>query len=158
MTDDREPAFEDALIGAIAQSLAPVTPPAALAARLRQRLLDTVTATPPAQADTHLTIRAAEGNWSEILPGVSMKLLREDHATRSYLLRLEAGAHLPAHPHRIDEECLVLSGDVWLGDVQAHAGDFHLARGGTLHGEIRSEGGCLLYLRSESYSGGAHLG
>lgn len=157
MSDDHEAELEDALIGRLAESLAPISPPAALAARLRRRLLDTVRAAAAEKSDVHLTIRAAEGNWSEILPGVSMKLLREDRATRSYLLRLEAGAHLPAHPHRIDEECLVLSGDVWLGDVQAHAGDFHLARGGTLHGEIRSESGCLLYLRGENHAGGANL-
>lgn len=158
MSDDRETALEDTLIARLAESLAPVSPPGALAARLRQRLLAAVRSEAPAQPDVHLTIRATEGDWSEILPGVAMKMLREDNASRSYLLRLAPGARIPAHPHRIDEECMVLSGDVWLGAVRASAGDFHLARGHTLHGEIRSEGGCLLYLRGENYADGAQLG
>lgn len=158
MSDDRETALEDTLIARMAESLAPLSPPPTLAARLRRRLLDAVQATATEKPETHLTIRATEGDWSEILPGVTMKMLREDNASRSYLLRLAPGARIPAHPHRIDEECMVLSGDVWLGGVRASAGDFHLARGYTLHGEISSEGGCLLYLRGENYACGAQLG
>lgn len=204
MSDDRKAEMDDALIGRVAESLAPISPPAALAARLRQRLLDEARATAPAQPDVHLvraaegswfqslpgvamkmlraalaawlrrrlldavrttpsaqpdehlTVRAAEGSWFEILPGIAVKMLRLDDTSCSYLLRLAPRACLPAHPHALDEECVVLSGDVWLGDVHASAGDFHLARGGTLHGELRTEGGCLLYLRGENYAGGAN--
>lgn len=206
MSDERDTELENALIGRLAESLAPISPPAALAARMRQRLLDEVRAAAPtepevqftvsaaegsrfkilpgiamkmlraalaawlrrrllnavrtaapAQPDVHLTIHAAEGNWFEILPGITVKMLRQDDISCSYLLRLAPRASLPAHPHTLDEECVVLAGDVWLGDVQARAGDFHLARGGTPHGEIRSEGGCLLYLRGENYASGANL-
>lgn len=85
-------------------------------------------------------------------------MLREDAASRSVPMRLAADARVPAHAHRLDEKCLVLSGDVWLGDVQANAGDFHLARGDTEHCEIRSDGGCLPYICGERYAEGANRG
>lgn len=158
MNDDSDITLDDVLIGRMAAALAPQRPSSAMAARLRARLL---TAARQAEAEApaaHLTIRAVEGDWFEVMPGVAVKMLREDAATRSYLLRLAPGASLPAHGHTLDEECVVLAGDVWLEGLHAGAGDFHLARGGSRHGAIRTEGGCLLFLRSERYAGDAHPG
>lgn len=150
MSNDRDPALDDALTGRIAEALTPEPPSAQIAARLRRRLLEAAHQT--AAAESHLTIPAAAGRWHKVMPGVSMKVLREDATTRSYLLRLAAGASLPPHTHAHDEECMVLEGDVWLDGLHAGAGDFHLAHRGRPHGEVRTEEGCLLFLRGEKHA------
>lgn len=114
----------------------------ALFARLRAE----VQAASPARTQ-HLTLRADEGRWLDLGQGVRMKPLNRERGMLSYLLELAPGASLPEHGHDEDEECIVLSGDVWLGEVHAGAGDFHLARKGVPHGRIYSEGGCMLFLR-----------
>ena len=158
MSDDSDSVLDPVLIGRMAAALTPQAPPSAVAARLRERLLTAAHQTLADAPAAHLTIRATDGGWSEVLPGVAFKRLREDAATRSYLLRLAPGASVPSHAHTLDEECVVLEGDVWLDGLHASAGDFHIARGGTRHGEIRTEGGCLLFLRGERYAGEAHPG
>lgn len=158
MSDDSDIALDHVLIGRMAEALAPQTPSCAVAARLRERLLTAARQTLADAPTAHLTIRATEGGWSEVLPGVAVKMLREDAATRSYLLRLAPGASVPPHAHTLDEECVVLEGDVWLEGLHASAGDFHVARGGSRHGEIRTDGGCLLFLRGERYAGEAQRG
>jgi hypothetical protein len=50
---------------------------------------------------------------------------------------------------------MVLEGDVWLGETHIFAGDYHLARRGIPHGELHTEGGCLLFLRGPKPDAGA---
>jgi hypothetical protein len=45
-----------------------------------------------------------------------------------------------------DEECLVIEGDLHFGDLELHAGDFHVALKGMIHPAARSVNGCLLYI------------
>jgi len=129
----------------LALALEPIQPEADRAARLRARIMERVhMASLP---DPHLTVRAQERRWHNVSPGVEIKLLRRETDEATYLLRLAAGMRLPAHNHADDEECLVLEGDVWLGNTHAFVGDYHLARRGVPHGEIHTETGCLLFLR-----------
>lgn len=97
-----------------------------------------------------LTIRANEGEWTRLTPLVEMKLLYSDVAqhSRSFLLRMHPGASLPAHDHPADEECLVLEGEVMLGDIAGRAGDYHLAPKGLPHGTITTKTGALLFIRA----------
>ena len=65
------------------------------------------------------------------------------------LFRLAPGACLPAHDHdEGEEQCLVVAGDVWLDDAHYAAGDWQVAQRGTRHGAVRTDGGCLLFIRS----------
>jgi anti-sigma factor ChrR (cupin superfamily) len=97
----------------------------------------------------------AEAGWQVLAPGVEMKVLFEDQTARSWMVRLQAGSELPPHEHdEGQEECLVLEGDVWLDDRQYGPGDYQIAQRGTWHGRVRSDGGCLLFLRSQL--AGAH--
>lgn len=146
-----EAVLDQVIENALLEAQAPVLPPPDRASALRARILGRASQDKAASPLDHLTIRDKEGIWLPVLPGVKMKMLREDEATRSYLMRLAPGARLPAHGHLMDEECMVLEGDVWLGDVHAHAGDYHLARGGLAHGELHTEGGCLLFLRGQKH-------
>lgn len=130
---------------ALALSAAEIAPPAGLREQILER------ARKAAQAPEHtLTVFADQDNWKTILPGVHMKHLYADQGARSFLLRLDPGAVLPGHPHDGDEECMVLSGELYLGDFRVAAGDYHLARRGSRHGDIRAPNGALIFLRSKT--------
>jgi anti-sigma factor ChrR (cupin superfamily) len=83
-------------------------------------------------------------------PNVDFKILHDDGAFASMLVRMQAGASLPAHGHRADEECYVVSGDIWMSGVHLRTGDFQLAGTDVVHDHIHSEGGCLLHIRASS--------
>lgn len=93
------------------------------------------------------TIHAAEGEWHPFLPRVRIKNLQRSGDTLSYLLKLEPGAILVPHEHPQDEECIVLEGEVRIGDTVARAGAYHLAPKGVAHDAIVSDTGALLFLR-----------
>lgn len=97
-----------------------------------------------------VTIRGDEGEWVEIAPHVHSKLLHDDGHARSFFLRLAPGARLPAHGHAREETCLVLEGAAQLGELEVRAGDFHIAHEGSVHGEITSRSGALLFIRAAS--------
>ena len=112
------------------------------AATIRERVLKRIHA---AQALT--TIQAEEGEWAPFSPKVRIKVLRRDADTQSYLLRLEPGAVLLPHVHGHDEECMVLEGEVRIGDLVVRQGAYHLAPRDVAHEPISSESGALLFLR-----------
>lgn len=85
--------------------------------------------------------------WVELLPKAHAKLLFTDGEAESYMIRLEPGAWAPAHEHPANEECLVLEGSLWQGDIFLEAGDFHVARPGDKHGDLRTETGALVFIR-----------
>ena len=91
------------------------------AATIRERVLKRIRSTPALT-----TIQADEGEWAPFSPKVSIKVLRRDVETQSYLLRLEPGAVVLPHIH--DQ-------------------DFHMAPKGVVHDPICSEFGALLFLR-----------
>lgn len=153
----------------------PESDPTALPGHIRARLLEAVApleAAPPAglrgrilervraqatvgTVGTH-TIHADGGQWQVLLPRVGIKMLREDEAgVLSYLLRLEPGAELPPHQHPLDEECMVLAGEVHIGDLVVSAGGYHLAPRGVPHGRLTTATGALLFLRSAPPSAAA---
>ena len=122
-------------------------PTAAQIRAIRRRLMERV-----ADADTsHLTLPPGETGWQDWLPGVRIKVLREQGGVMSYLLALAPGASVPAHRHRLDEECLVLQGRLRVGhQLQLEAGGYHLAHQGALHGCLSSDEGALIFLRGAS--------
>lgn len=146
---------EDAVLPAdwaarLAAELKPVTPAPERILVMREKLFQRIRAESqplaPARSQ-HLTLRAEEGRWLQLAAGIRMKPLNRERGILSYLLELAPGESLPAHDHPEDEECMVLAGDVWLGEVHAFAGDYHLARKGIPHGRLYTEGGCTLFLR-----------
>jgi quercetin dioxygenase-like cupin family protein len=94
-----------------------------------------------------LFVHAQEGTWNKVINGIDFKLLRRDESTRSFMLRMAAHTSLPPHGHPSDEECIVLEGEVWLNGILCKAGDYHLAPSGKPHDWLRSETGCLLFIR-----------
>lgn len=107
---------------------------------------DLITAWLPGAGASPVTVRADEGEWREMAPGVQTKSLWRDGDAGSMLLRLQPGACVGAHAHQIDEECLMLDGEAFLGDTLLRAGDYQLAPAGTCHGELASDVGALLFV------------
>ena len=88
-----------------------------------------------------------EGDWLEIGVGVLKKNLWSDDTRTSRFYRLQPGARMPEHTHLLDEECMMLEGEVFLGDLLLRTGDYHLAPAGTVHGEVYSDVGATLFVR-----------
>ncbi|HEX2523725.1 MAG TPA: cupin domain-containing protein [Terriglobia bacterium] len=139
-------------------SLAAKVPPPTL----RQRLLDRVNRGPHSTqvwrqwtADPHpqafSILRASEGLWEETaIPGISVRRLSIDVDRRcaTMLVRMTAGANYPSHRHAAAEECLVLEGDLIVGDDVLHTGDFQRAEARSVHPPQSTRAGCLLYILS----------
>jgi len=142
---------DEDLLESLLLGLEPIEP--ARKTALQASIVDRVRREEPA-SEIHyqntVTIRSQGGLWDQLAPGVHMKRLHREGDARSFLLRLEAGAELPVHRHDADEECLVLEGEVFVGELRVGTGDYHLARGGTTHNTIRSPHGAVLFIRSAS--------
>jgi anti-sigma factor ChrR (cupin superfamily) len=63
----------------------------------------------------------------------------------SMLVRFEPGARVPDHAHVLAEECLMVQGDLFLGDVLLCEGEFQYAPVGSRHDELFSDVGCVLF-------------
>ncbi len=81
-------------------------------------------------------------------PGIYVRILNLDRKRKQFtcLMRLEPGAVYPSHPHDGPEECLVLDGEIIVGDVRMKKGDYQRAEPNSQHIEQRTETGALIYL------------
>lgn len=93
------------------------------------------------------TIVSVEGGWVEIQAGVSQKVLWSDGIVASSFFRYDAGTSMAGHDYPLDEECMMISGDIFLGDVLLQSGDYNMTPAGSRHLEIFSDTGALLYVR-----------
>ncbi len=106
-----------------------------------------------ASTSRHLTILPSGQDWQPFADGIEIKVLHEAEGTLSYLLRLQPHAVLPAHRHRQPEECMVLEGELRIGDhLRAPAGTYHLADTGTFHAPITTDRGAVIFLRGSEPS------
>ena len=130
----------------LSDTTAEIAPPA----DLFQRIESAIDGSPGTAKGTAITMRADAGEWIEYRPGVRKKRLYFDALTRqeAFLLDMAPGAELPSHQHSDTEDCLVLSGEVRIGDLALRAGDFHAAMGGSTHLAARTDSGCRLYIRN----------
>lgn len=149
---DPEATWDTLLDATLAEALDPIDPPAPRLGKLRSRILRRATVMAQDHAPL-VTLRAEEGRWREVAPGVELKPLYEDATSHAFIVRLAPGAELPSHPHPADEECLVLEGEMHLGELQFRAGDYHVARAGSSHGRVTSPTGGVMYVRSAGPGG-----
>jgi anti-sigma factor ChrR (cupin superfamily) len=94
-------------------------------------------------------LRAAQGAWEETgVPGVRVRRLFVDRERdqMTCLVRMDPGTAYPGHIHRGPEECLVLEGDLRIGDDVLRAGDYQRAALGSRHGVEATQNGCLLFI------------
>jgi len=102
----------------------------------------------PIDGDPSLTVFTnTNQNWVELAAGVYKQDLWSDNYRSSHMYRLEPGAMIPAYAHLQDEECMILQGEVFLGDVLLRAGEYQFAPAGSQHGDITTDVGGTLFLR-----------
>jgi anti-sigma factor ChrR (cupin superfamily) len=102
-----------------------------------------------AQRDV-VCVRAVEGPWQPVAPGVAARALYvdPDRNSATMLVRMEPGSAYSAHRHAGAEQCFVLEGDINDGERTYHAGDFQCKAPGSVHGIQSSQNGCLLLIVS----------
>ena len=116
---------------------------------LRERVL-ALTTQEPSSPEGFEVPPSADLKWIPSgVPGVEISQLstdpkRERHTT---LIRVAAGASIPAHRHGGLEECIVLQGDVRDGQRKLVGGDHVRYAAGSEH-ELHSVGGCLLLVNA----------
>jgi anti-sigma factor ChrR (cupin superfamily) len=125
-------------------------PGSAAASPLRERVLGEDTRGAP--PNSLVLKRASEASWeSTAVAGVTIRTLFVDDANNHFtaLVRMAPGTSYPRHIHSGPEECLVLEGDLRVGeDVIMHVGDYQRAPTGSCHGVQSTEQGCLLLITS----------
>jgi anti-sigma factor ChrR (cupin superfamily) len=140
---------ESQQFGRVADTLALAVMPVAPRASLKERLMARIDGHTDVRIDPlkGLTfVRASEGTWQEMAPGVSAKMLFFDPVSRriTALMRVAPGASYAPHRHTETEELYVLEGGCFCGGRELTAGDYHRAEAGAEHHETSSDDGCLL--------------
>jgi anti-sigma factor ChrR (cupin superfamily) len=76
-------------------------------------------------------------------------VLERDPETRvaTYLVRYGPGTSFPVHPQRSSEECMLVAGDLQIGDTVMRPGDLQIAVPGIQHGPLVSRRGALVFVR-----------
>jgi quercetin dioxygenase-like cupin family protein len=97
------------------------------------------------RAALHL-VPAGARKWRPSFPGVDVMALWGSAAITSMLVRFAPGARVPDHQHAVHEDCLMLEGEMFLGDILLRAGDYQLAPAGGGHfGEMSDVGGTFFF-------------
>jgi quercetin dioxygenase-like cupin family protein len=145
---ERPDVLAESAVRAIGEALVPVELPAARRAAMRDRVMAGASGAPPENTET---IRGEDLAWHEVFPKVWAKVMKRDVANNLpiMLFRMEPGGVVPAHAHKLDEECLVLEGEVMVGSHPVRKGDMHIARAGARHPDLWTRTGALVMVRSE---------
>ena len=147
-TEVTEATTLETLLVDVLPKLDPVEPAAGARVRMRANLLARMQAERKYAVPSFFTIRAEEGKWHDVHPGVKLKLLYRDETTQTFLLGVAANTIVPSHDHPSNEECFVMRGEAFVGDVHLRAGDYHFAQEGSRHTGLRSETGALFLIRT----------
>lgn len=143
-------------VGALAQGLrAPqdtqLSPQTALS--IKTRLMQRIAAessVPPAQPAQVVSIMRGDA-WLNLSKKIQVKILHDDGVTLSWLLKLLPGGRLPEHDHTDGaEECMVLEGQLSINGDVFGCGDYQIAHPGSVHYEVSSQSGALVFLKSPS--------
>jgi anti-sigma factor ChrR (cupin superfamily) len=157
MQDENDDALPPDVMERIAHGLRPQAPPPARAAALRASVLSSVIASRQgndellaAAAALREITRSDAPAWRETWPGIELCMLREGNDERAYLMRMRAGAVLPAHAHRREELSLIVEGDAVIAGRTLGPGDYDLMPAGIDHAEIRSVNGCIAFVYGQA--------
>lgn len=83
--------------------------------------------------------------WEPLSEGVEIKGLRCVGDVVSTLARIAPGAAVVDHGHGLDEDCMMLQGDLFLGDILLRENDYQMAPAGGTHVNSVSDTGALFY-------------
>jgi anti-sigma factor ChrR (cupin superfamily) len=94
---------------------------------------------------TVLRPRGLEWTAFALLEGVEIKVLsREENGLYRAVLRLAAGAEIPRHKHKLDEDIVVLEGSLVTDGVTMRAGELCHSEVGSIHAASVAPSGCTL--------------
>ena len=143
-----KPVLDEAVLNRLSAAVKPTALSAEREAAMRTRLFNRLKT--PAPKGTY-TVQANTREWIAIDPLVEIKILREDleNNNQTALWRLKPGAVVATHSHTQEEECLVLDGEIYIGDHCVRKGDLHVAEPGYSHPSIASKTGALLLVRGQ---------
>ena len=143
-----KPILDEAILNTLSEAIQPTPLSAKRKQAIKNRLFSRLNA--PAPEGTQ-TIRTDEKAWIRINPLIEIKVLRKDleNNNQTSLWRLKPGAVIISHSHTQEEECLVLSGELYVGDHYVKQGDFHIASPGCTHSNISTKTGALFLIRGE---------
>lgn len=152
---------------ALADAAEPVAPSPQTRDKLLQRVSDgEPAAAKPAPADPQVwkawqsnaaaglfTQRGDEAVWESVgIDGISIRRMFVDRERNQFtaLVRMAPGTAYPRHLHNGPEECLVLQGDLRVGDtgIVLRQGDYQRAEPGSDHPIQSTENGCVLLIVS----------
>ena len=105
---------------------------------------------PRPSSDGLTFVKASEGTWRGIAPGVMAKLLSFDPVSgrTTTVLRFAPGTRYAPHRHTAVEELYVLEGGCSIAGREMTVGDYHRAESGTVHHDTSTDDGCLLLVIS----------
>jgi hypothetical protein len=83
--------------------------------------------------------------WEPLSEGVEIRGLRCVGDVVSTLARIAPGAAVVDHGHGLDEDCMMLQGDLFLGDILLRENDYQMAPAGGTHVNSMSDTGALFY-------------
>lgn len=89
---------------------------------------------------------AMGGAWSGNGLGMELRPLAQTGAVASMLIRLAPGGVAPDHAHPIAEDCMMIEGELFLGDILLRAMDYQLAPTEARHCSISSDTGALFFV------------
>jgi anti-sigma factor ChrR (cupin superfamily) len=144
---------ETAQFEGVANTLALNAVPVAPRASLRECLLARVEGHTDVRLDSLkglIFVKASEGVWQAMAPGVSAKVLFFDQNSHraTALVRMTPGSNYASHRHAEAEELYVLEGGCFCGGRELKAGDYHRAETNTEHHNTSSDEGCLMLVIS----------
>jgi len=124
----------------VPQAITPLTPPD----RAKSRLFEQIDAEKPGLCFN----LANQGEWQEMAPGVTAKVLNMDPDRQrvTALVRMAAGSHYDSHRHTRTEELVVIEGSCHCGGKLLQKGDYHRAEAGSIHYETYTDDGSLMLL------------
>ena len=127
------------LLAPLALAMPGIAPPAELWGRIGR-------AVDQADSDLSETIeeRLEDGAWREIAPKIEVKQLWDD---KTFLVRCAPGGVYPGTPDLSFEHCLIIQGDLLVGEQTYRAGDYHGVPPETAQGAFSSRAGLLMLVR-----------
>lgn len=115
----------------------------------------------PGTGPAPYTIPAHSGEWRDWVQGAAIKPLFSADGEASVLLRLDAGARVTLPPATAGRECLLLTGEVFVGDILVRQGEYQVAQvaqvaqvgqveEGAEVSELYSDTGALLFVHGKA--------
>jgi quercetin dioxygenase-like cupin family protein len=104
----------------------------------------------PHRGPPPVTRPLGQGAWTHLAPGVEQHVVRDEGGKASRLIRMLPGAKASVHANNQEQECVMIAGDAFFGDLLVCAGDFYLAPMGNSQDIVESENGALFFVHGAS--------